>query len=54
MPRSRTLLIRGALALGGLVAVAAGGGRWLGRSSLWSAVPVRWSALGPHTPLVAP
>ncbi|MFZ3599181.1 hypothetical protein [Streptomyces sp. BH104] len=54
MPRSRTLLNRIALALGGLVAAAAGGWLCLGRTSWWSAVPERWSALGPHTPLVAP
>ncbi|MFI5659955.1 hypothetical protein [Streptomyces sp. NPDC051684] len=54
MPRSRTILNRVALALCGLVAVAAGGRLCLGRSSWRSAVPERWSALGPHTPLVAP
>lgn len=52
MPRSRTLLNRVALALGGLLAVATGGWLSLGHTSWLSAVPERWSALGADTPLV--
>ncbi|MHC5257850.1 hypothetical protein ACYSUO_08195 [Streptomyces sp. UC4497] len=52
MPRSRTLLNRIALALCGLVAVAAGAWLSLGHTSWQSAGPERWSALGADTPLV--
>ncbi|WP_372351067.1 hypothetical protein [Streptomyces sp. KL116D] len=53
MPRSRTVLNRITLGLCGLGATAAGAWLALGRTAWRTAVPERWSALLPHTPLVS-